>query len=52
MVRHVLKILQHLLEDFQSVPDHFEILCIKGLRNNFAFVSRRNGDQTDQCLRN
>ena len=32
MVRHTLKILQHLLQDFYSVPDHFGTLCIKGLK--------------------
>ena len=31
MVRHTLKILQHLLQDFQSVSDHFGTLCIKWL---------------------
>ena len=29
---HTLKILKHLLEDFQSVFDHFGTLSIKGLR--------------------
>ena len=32
MVRHTLKILQHLLQDFWSVSDHFGTFCIKGLR--------------------
>ena len=32
MVRHTLKILQHLLQDFWSVSDHFGTLCNKGLR--------------------
>ena len=31
MVRYTLKILQQMLQDFQSVSDHFGILCIKGL---------------------
>ena len=31
MVRHTLIILQHLLQDFQSVSDLFETLRIKGL---------------------
>ena len=31
MVRHTLKILQQMLQDFQSVSDHFGTLCIKGL---------------------
>ena len=34
MVRHTLKILRHLLEDFQSVPDHFTTLRSKGLKPN------------------
>ena len=33
MVRHTLKILQQMLQDFKSVSDHFGTLCIKGLRN-------------------
>ena len=32
MVRHTLKILLHLLQDFQSVSDYFGTLCIKGLK--------------------
>ena len=31
MVRHTLKILQHLLQDFYGVSDHFGILCLKVL---------------------
>ena len=31
MVRHTLKVLQQLLQDFQSEPDHFGTLRIKGL---------------------
>ena len=31
MVRHTLKILQHLLQGFFSVSDYFRTLCIKGL---------------------
>ena len=31
MVKRTLKILQHLLQDFESVFDHFGTLCIKGL---------------------
>ena len=31
MVRHTLKILQHLLQDFGSMSRHFGTLCIKGL---------------------
>ena len=29
-IRHTLKILQQMLQDFQSVSDHFWALCIKG----------------------
>ena len=32
MIRHTLKILQHLLQDFLSLPDHFGTLRIKGLK--------------------
>ena len=31
MIRHTLKILQQMLQDFQSVSDHFGALCIRGL---------------------
>ena len=31
MVRHTLKILQHLLQDFLSVSDHFTAMRSKGL---------------------
>ena len=31
MVRYTLKNLQHLLQVFKSVSDHFETLCIKKL---------------------
>ena len=31
MVRHTLKILQEMLQDFESVPDHFTTLRNKGL---------------------
>ena len=30
MVRHRPKILQHLIQDFLSVPDHFGLVCITG----------------------
>ena len=33
MVRHTLKIMQQMLQDFQSVSDHFGELCIKGLKS-------------------
>ena len=29
MVKHTLKILQHLLQDFESLSDHFGTLCIR-----------------------
>ena len=35
MVRHTIKILQQMLQDFYSVPDHFGTLCIKGLMMKF-----------------
>ena len=31
MVRHTLKILQHVRQNFESVSDHFGALCIKCL---------------------
>ena len=31
MVRQILKILQQMLQDYQSVSDHFGTLYIKGL---------------------
>ena len=31
MVRHTLQILQHLLQDFKSMSDHFTTLQSKGL---------------------
>ena len=33
MVRHTLKILQHLLQDFEIVSDDFGTLGIKGLNS-------------------
>ena len=35
MVRHTIKILQQMLQDFYSVSDHFGTLCIKGLMMKF-----------------
>ena len=32
MVRQTLKILHQMHQDFWKVPDHFEKLCIKGLK--------------------
>ena len=34
MVRHTLKILQQMQQDFLSVSDHFGTLCIKGLNSD------------------
>ena len=31
MIRHALKILRQILQDFLSLSDHFEKLCIKVL---------------------
>ena len=39
IVRHTLKILQNLLQDFQSVSDLFGILCVKGLKLKLALVN-------------
>ena len=42
MVRHTLKVLQHLLQVFKSVSDHFETLCIKGLKEtDLQFVGTK-----------
>ena len=35
MVRHTLKILQQVLQDFKSVSGHFGTLCIIGLKKEF-----------------
>ena len=35
MVRHSLKIMQQMVQDFLSVSEHFGTLCIKGLKNTF-----------------
>ena len=40
MVRHTLKILQHLPQDFLIVSDHFGTLCIKGLIFNILLQFR------------
>ena len=37
--RHTLKILQNLLQDFQSVSDPFGTLCVKGLKLKLALVN-------------
>ena len=43
MVRHTLKILQQMLQDFKNVSDHFRTLCIKGLnskvKSQFSYCS-------------
>ena len=36
MVRHTLKILQQMLQDFENGSDHFGTLCIKGLTGNVS----------------
>ena len=38
MVRHTLKILQQLLQDFLNVSDHFGKLCINGLPQLDVFI--------------
>ena len=38
MVRHTLKILQKMLEDFQSVFDHFGTLGIQELKKYLFFI--------------
>ena len=40
MVRHTLKVLQQMLEDFKSVSDHFGTLCIKGLKQRRFYYSQ------------
>ena len=47
MVRHALKILQQILQDFESVPDHFGTLCINRLN-----IRQLNPPKTFQCLKN
>ena len=54
MVRHIFKTVQHLLQDFQSMSDHFGTLCIKELRitsffiPNFEHLSPRKQRNEDQ----
>ena len=43
MVRYSLKILQHLLQDFQSVSDHFTTLQSKGLKQVTTFAESIDG---------
>ena len=55
MVRHTLKILQHLLQDFQIVPDHFGTLCIKGLETQtqlptYLSVTRQKITKIDEVI--
>ena len=44
MVRHTLKILQHLPQNFQSVSDHFGRLCIKEIK--YLFKTNTKGTRT------
>ena len=37
MVRHLLKILQQMMQDFKSVSDHFGTLRIEGLILHFLY---------------
>ena len=40
MVRHTLKILQQMLQDFSSISDQFQSSCIKELNQSlFVFIS-------------
>ena len=38
MIKHTLKILQQMLQDFKSVSDHFGTSCIKGLKSVVYFI--------------
>ena len=42
MVRYTLKILQHLVQDFQSMSDHFETLRIKGLNPTISTTQAKS----------
>ena len=42
MVRHTVKVLHHLLQDFQSVSDHFGILCNKKLKGEIWRQTKTN----------
>ena len=50
MVKHTLKILQQMLQDFKSVFDHFGTLCIKGLKilyvSDFQFLGGKHVGHT------
>ena len=52
MVRHTLKILHQMLQDFKSVSDQFETLCIKGLRNRKSDFSSNRRFLIDQSENN
>ena len=43
MVRHTLKILQQMLQDFESVSDHFGSLCINRLTYNIICWMNNQG---------
>ena len=49
MVRHTLKILQHLLQDFYSLSDHFTTLRSKGLILNFVKEDLPILDRSNKC---
>ena len=53
MVKHTLKILQEILQDFKSVIDHFGTLCIKGLRNFQSLIvlqeETKNSNDGNYC---
>ena len=66
MVRRTLKILQQMLQDFQSVSDHFTTLRSKGLKAFKEFQVKRSSldlfsasiylfkvsmETTDQCMK-
>ena len=50
MVRHTLKILQHLLENFSSVSDRFGIYALKGLWVKSAWFWCKQRIQTSICI--
>ena len=51
MVRHTLKVLQHLLQVFKSVSDHFGTLCIKGLKETDLQICWYQGSpEIARCL--
>ena len=51
MVRHTLKILQQMLQEYQSVSEHFGMLCIKGLSLVlYLQETKRSCKQQPNCL--